>query len=92
MIGAANRDPSVFPDPDAFSIARNPHGHVAFGGGPHYCVGSFLSRLEARIVIEGLLDRLPQLRARQSLDEVELTPSLHLRGPRLLMLAGPAGA
>jgi cytochrome P450 len=90
MIGAANRDPSVFPDPDTFSIARDPHGHVAFGGGPHYCLGSFLSRLEARIVIEGLLDRLPELRAQQSMDEVELTRSLHLRGPRSLVLAGPA--
>jgi cytochrome P450 len=91
MIGAANRDPSVFPNPDTFSITRDPHGHVAFGAGPHYCLGSFLARLEARIVIEGLLDRLPQLRAVQSLDEVELTRSLHLRGPRLLMLAGPGG-
>jgi len=92
MIGAANRDPSVFPDPDTFSIARDPHGHLAFGAGPHSCLGAFLSRLEARVVIEGLLDRLPQLRALQSLDEVQLTRSLHLRGPRLLMLAGPASA
>jgi cytochrome P450 len=89
MIGAANRDPAVFPDPDMFSIARDPHGHVAFGGGPHYCLGAFLSRLETRVVIERLLDRLPHLRAAQSLDEVELTESLHLRGPRHLMLAGP---
>jgi cytochrome P450/malonyl CoA-acyl carrier protein transacylase len=89
MIGAANRDPSVFADPDTFSIARDPHGHVAFGGGPHYCVGSILSRLEARIVLEGLLERVPQLRAVQSLNDVELTPSIHLRGPRRLMLAGP---
>jgi cytochrome P450 len=91
MIGAANRDPSVFPDPDTFSIARDPHGHIAFGAGPHHCVGSLLSRLEARVVLEGLLDRLPRLRALQPLDEVQLTRSPHLRGPRLLMLAGPAG-
>ena len=90
MIGAANRDPAAFPDPDTFSIARDPHGHVAFGGGPHYCVGSFLSRLETRIVLEGLLARLPRLRATQSLDDVDLTRSIHLRGPRRLMLEGGA--
>jgi cytochrome P450 len=89
MIGAANRDPSVFPHPDTFSIARDAHGHVAFGGGPHYCLGSFLSRLEARIVLEGLIDRVPHLAAVQPLDDVELTRSMHLRGPRRLMLAGP---
>ena len=82
MIGAANRDPSVFPDPDTFSIARDAHGHVAFGGGPHYCVGSFLSRLEARIVLERLIERVPHLAAVQPLDAVELTRSMHLRGPR----------
>jgi cytochrome P450 len=89
MLGAANRDPQVFSDPDTFSLARDPHGHIAFGGGPHFCLGSVLSRLETRVVIEGLLDRLPKLHAAQSLDEVEWTRSLHLRGPRRLMLAGP---
>jgi cytochrome P450 len=88
MIGAANRDPAVFPDPDTFSIARNPHAHLAFGAGPHACVGAFLSRLEARIVLEGLLTRLPALGAAEPLDEVALTQTLHLRGPRRLLLRG----
>jgi cytochrome P450 len=86
MIGAANRDAAAFPDPDTFSVARNPRAHLSFGAGPHACVGAFLSRLEARIVLEGLLERRPALRAAQPLDDVERTESLHLRGPRRLVL------
>ena len=62
-ISAANRDPAVFPDPDAFAPARpRPKGHLAFAQGPHVCLGIHLARLEARTGLAALLDRLPNLR------------------------------
>ena len=61
--GAANRDPAVFADPDEFRPERpeNAH-HVAFGFGIHFCLGSMLARLEARITLNALLDRYPVLK------------------------------
>jgi cytochrome P450 len=60
MIGAANRDPTVFPDPDRFDIDRpNLRRHLGFATGPHSCVGFNLAKAEARIAIEELLSRLP---------------------------------
>jgi cytochrome P450 len=58
-IGAANRDPDVFADPDNFDIARNPTRHLAFGSGIHMCAGMSLARLEGRIAIERFLKRFP---------------------------------
>ena len=62
-ISGANRDPSVFPDPDAYDLHR-PNGgrHLAFAHGPHVCVGIHLARLEARTGLRSLLRRLPGLR------------------------------
>jgi cytochrome P450 len=61
---AANRDETVFPDPDAFDITRDPNPHVAFGrGGPHRCVGEHLARLEIWITLEELLARVDRLEA-----------------------------
>jgi cytochrome P450 len=62
-IAGANRDPSVFSDPDAFDPARgNPRRHLAFAQGPHVCVGVHLARLEARAALSELLRRLPDVR------------------------------
>jgi len=58
-IGAANRDPEAFPDPDRFDAARNPTRHLAFGSGIHMCAGMSLARLEGRIAIERFLQRFP---------------------------------
>ena len=58
-IGAANRDPDAFADPDRFDVARNPTRHLAFGSGIHMCAGMSLARLEGRIAIERFLRRFP---------------------------------
>jgi cytochrome P450 len=62
MLGAANRDPSVFPNPDRFDIERaNLRRHLGFATGPHSCVGFNLAKAEARVAIEELLNSLPKL-------------------------------
>ncbi len=59
---SANRDGEAFPDPDRFDITRQPNEHVTFGpGGPHFCLGAHLARLETRILFEELLPRLESI-------------------------------
>jgi len=62
MLAAANRDPRVFPDPDRFDIFRDPGQHLSFAHGVHVCLGMHLARLETRVAVDALLDRLPELR------------------------------
>jgi cytochrome P450 len=59
---SANRDERVFPDPDRFDPARSPNPHLAFGAGPHFCLGSQLARLEATVLFRGLAGHLDRLR------------------------------
>ncbi|HVF07971.1 MAG TPA: cytochrome P450 [Actinomycetota bacterium] len=61
VTGAANRDGTVFEQPDRLDWHRGENPHVAFGGGLHYCLGAALARAEARIALRALLDRLPNL-------------------------------
>lgn len=61
-IGAANRDPAAFDDPERFDIARKPNRHFAFASGPHQCIGMAVARLEGRIAIERFLTRFPRYR------------------------------
>jgi cytochrome P450 len=85
MLGAANHDPDLFPDPERFDIDRpNGRRHLGFAVGPHFCLGSHLARLEGRTAIERFLARLPNLR----LDPAH-TVSIHgyeFRQPRELHL------
>ena len=62
-LAAANRDPSVYPDPDRFDIQRENTHHQAFGGGRHFCLGAHLARMEAAETIDALLDRFDALEA-----------------------------
>ena len=55
---SANRDPSVFPDPDVFDVGRTPNDHLTFGHGPHFCLGAHLARVQMRAMFEAVLDRL----------------------------------
>jgi cytochrome P450 len=72
-LGAANRDPDRYADPDAFDIFRDPTPHISFGDGPHKCLGLHLARLEMRVLLNAVLDRLPGLR----LDPDAHDPHIH---------------
>jgi cytochrome P450 family 142 subfamily A polypeptide 1 len=62
MYASANRDESVFEDPDNFDVNRSHNHHVAFGFGTHFCLGSSLARIEIRVMFEELLRRIPDWR------------------------------
>ena len=62
MFEAANFDETVFDDPDSFRIDRNPNSHMAFGFGTHFCMGNQLARLELKIMLTRVLQRMPDLR------------------------------
>ena len=61
FLGAANRDPEVFEDPDCLDVGRSQGSHLSFGRGIHHCLGASLARLEGRIVLEMLLERFPRM-------------------------------
>ncbi len=61
MYPSANRDADVFADPDAFKVDRDPNPHVAFGIGNHFCLGANLARMEIRVMLEEILNRMPDM-------------------------------
>jgi len=78
LLGAANRDPDVFDDPDTLNVTRDPNPHVAFGHGVHFCIGAMLSRLEGRIAIPALVRRFPDMKLVD--DEADWRETAVLRG------------
>jgi len=85
FMAAANRDPRQFPDPDRLDVRRNPERHLAFAAGIHFCLGAWLARLEARVVLEIVFRRLPHLRLARA--EPRWKPMIFLRGLESLPLA-----
>lgn len=85
LIGSANRDERFWgPSAASFEVGRDTSGHVAFGLGNHFCLGSSLARLEARILLEELIDELAELEHTEA--HVEYIDSFLVRGPRTLAL------
>ena len=79
LLGAANRDPAVFEDPERLDVTRKDLRPLSFGGGIHFCLGAQLARIEAAVVFETILRRLPDLRLVDP-DHPKWRPSFVLRG------------
>jgi cytochrome P450 len=82
-LGAANRDPARWDDPDRFDLFRDPKQHLAFAFGPHMCLGMHLARMETTVAINAVLDRLPDVRLDQEASDSPIT-GLMFRAPNSL--------
>lgn len=83
-LAAAGRNPSIFPDPDRFDLHReNSTSTLTFGKGVHYCLGEALGKLEARVALEGIIERFPTLRLVED-QELQFPTNIAFRGPKAL--------
>ena len=80
VIGSANRDETIFENPDELRITREPNKHLAFGQGIHFCLGAPLARMEAQIAFTTLLRRVPDLQLKGPANSLRWRPSIFLRG------------
>jgi cytochrome P450 PksS len=79
-VGSANRDETVFENPDAIDITRHPNKHLGFGLGIHYCLGAPLARMEGKIALQALIDRFPDMRLAQRPEDLTWRKSTLVRG------------
>lgn len=77
LLGAADRDPAVFANPDSFDITRTPNKHLAFGYGSHFCLGAVLARMEMEIAFRAIIRRVPNLRL--AVGELAWKPTMGIR-------------
>jgi cytochrome P450 len=88
-LGAANRDPRRYPDPDAFDVFREGKQHISFGDGAHKCLGMHLARLEMRVLLTAVLDRLPGLHLDPAADDPHIHGLLFRSPPNLPVRFSP---
>jgi cytochrome P450 len=91
-MGAANRDPAYWDEPDRFDIFRKQRQHMSFAFGKHLCLGQHLARMETRVVLEVLLDRLPDLRLDPDAEDVHITGMVFRAPLALPVLFTPTAA
>ncbi|BBX95436.1 cytochrome P450 [Mycobacterium lacus] len=91
MLGAANRQEDRYPDPDRFDIFRSARAHIGFGHGVHVCLGMHLARLEMRVALNVLLDRLPNLRLDPDGDDPHIRGQVFRSPTTLPVLFEPSG-
>ncbi len=84
LIATANRDSSVFSDPDRLDVTRDAASHLAFGAGVHHCIGAQLARVELQEAFRGLVSRLPGLRLAVPASELEFKPGMAIHSLREL--------
>jgi cytochrome P450 len=84
---SANRDESVFTEPERLDLRRKEASHVGFGHGPHHCLGAPLARMELQVALRTLLARLPGLRFAQSEEDIPWKEGVATRGPERMLLA-----
>jgi cytochrome P450 len=86
ILGAANRDPDVFADPDVIDFGRSAGRHLAFGIGTHFCVGSTLARMEMRLALRALARNFPSMRLAEDPADIEWRRNFLLPGPARVLI------
>jgi len=84
LLGSANRDETVFDNPDTFNVSRTPNSHIAFGGGIHFCLGAPLARLEMNRSLPALFERFPSISIREIPEQRE---TFVLRGYKKILVS-----